>query len=1084
ISWEKLSGPAPGRLSLDKAIAYDQQGRFASIDRLELSLRTSSLLSGLIDIESLKASGLSLERRPEIVPKQDKDKPSGGTLPFGIKANVELTGTVANKFLAPGTQGQGSGNLALGGNFSLIDGALRAELNSSWLDGRSQGLNLKAEVSQGLDGLPDTMKLLVSAQDCTGGPLSYLLGRPDWPAWSLVVSGEGPLSDWHGLATLGLDKDPLDKASMGNGLARDGQKASGATDAGGLEQGSEPTALAMPKNLANIATARLTVQGKTGRVRDDFVRDLAATISVSAQAGPEAPLPIPEGIRNILGQAIELEGKAELNGKSVKGELFVLAPRASVKVAGLEIKMANGGFELAGHGQLGFSQTLTDLLAASLGPQSGQDGRQAEPKVAPLPNAQVTGKVAFTGPTVPEGDQLSPESAPDSPDPAYPALPPRPFSRATQLAAEDSQPSQAPGGWVGLDYGLALASKDGEISLGDLRLSAPGLMISGSGKMAPNSGREAKLTLGLEPDSLFWPIVLGLLEKENQEGTALGLKASLAQDQEGAFDLSAELSLKELGILASPWAGPIEASLTAKGPAERLAVGLTAKSEALKGPLEVFPDVTLDFNGELSGLPKPALAKGQLAIKTGDFSAGPLELATGLSFSLASPGAAASLPNQASAGEANNGLAPTGTNNQGLAMDLALSGLSLSAGPNKEFLALESPSLGISLRPGSPPAFEGSLRLNVGNWKIARALTGLELNGAPASLEADLGPAGGSTHSAVVKLVVPELRLGQDLALNSLTLDLTARNYLTDLNFDLSLSAGQSKLGPVSLSKAQVRGQGQGQKAGLDVELLAANGSEFLTLSGDADLASRKANIVNLQLAPMPWVPGGLRLSQPMALDFASGLSIGKAAISLGKGGTLEVSGSLDPLSVKARLADFSMANLSGLSGSVPQGLANLTLDYGQGGTGSFELAAKLAAPAALEGLSKTLNVTANGRFEGPRTVSGKITLNQSRFKDVSLNYRLPLAPAGKFFKPDMDGPISAELTWKGSVAPIWNLIGLADRTLTGELDLALKVEGSINKPRPKANLYLANGQYEDLVLGLLVSRINMEAHDQEDGNI
>jgi translocation and assembly module TamB len=91
------------------------------------------------------------------------------------------------------------------------------------------------------------------------------------------------------------------------------------------------------------------------------------------------------------------------------------------------------------------------------------------------------------------------------------------------------------------------------------------------------------------------------------------------------------------------------------------------------------------------------------------------------------------------------------------------------------------------------------------------------------------------------------------------------------------------------------------------------------------------------------------------------------------------------------------------------------------------------------------------------------------------------MAKSGDWIAPDFGGHIMAHLAWKGSVAPIWSLIGLADRKLTGLLDLDLKVEGSINKPIPVVKMYLVNGSYEDLVTGIFLSGINLELTDSAD---
>ncbi|MDR2387076.1 MAG: translocation/assembly module TamB domain-containing protein, partial [Deltaproteobacteria bacterium] len=1002
-------------------------GRFAQVDRLELKLKPASLLSGLLEVTALNLSGLKLERRPEIAPSPKTDQSSSGLPPINLKARFDLSGFLANQVLAPQSKDPTLGKLDLKGNFSLTDGAISALLTTSWLDDTDRGLELTAALSQGQGGAPDQLKILLSARDGPGGPLSYLLNRPDWPAWSLSLKGQGPLSGWEGQASLALGPS------------------------------SDPNS---ESPLTYLATAKLSIAGKHGTIKEDLIDNRSLGLALEAQLGPEAPLPIPDQIFDLIGRDLEILSQVDLEGQSIKGHLSIGAPKASISIQGLDFLITDLGFTLTGKGQMAFAPSLAAALAQPK-------------KTAPQDQAQ--------------SEQSASESAPSDsevplfPSAAYPALPPS----APNLAPKPGLLEKEPSAWLSFDYDLILASQDGQMEIKDLSLTGTGLSLKASGLIEPNQSKKANLDLTLSQDSQLWPTLIALIGSQSKKSGSLALKTQLSQNSTGILDLNTTINLSELDLLASPWGGPVSLGLKAQGPLAKLSINLTVNSPKLVGPKEDFPDLNLAYQGQVLGLPNFQGAGGHLTLTTGPFASGPLDLATDFDFAWpnqapqADPAGSdpALAPSQRQLLAENSGPKPT------LAMDLSLKNLSLSAGPNKELLDLESPALSLSLRPDSVPKPRGSLKLKVGDWQTVGALTGLDLSGSPASLEASLDPSESHQNSAQVKLDLPELRMGQDLHLKGLVLDLEAKDYLSALNYQLILKAGPSQLGPIGISKATIEGQGDGRTAELKVELLSTNGPELLALSGKADLVERKGLIENLKLASIPQLPGGLKLNQPVTINFMEGLSLSQTVISMGRGGTVDLSGSLEPLNIKAKLVDFNFDNLSGLSDQVPQGQANLTLDYDQSGLGSFELTAKLTAPPALESLAKILNLTANGKFE-PRAVSGQITLNQTRLQTISLNYRLPLSPAGKFFKPDLDGPLSAAMTWKGPLSPLWNLIGLTDRTMTGELDLDLKIEGSARSPKPKVNAYLANGQYQDLVLGLLVSHINMEIHDQADGNL
>ncbi|MDR2301721.1 MAG: translocation/assembly module TamB domain-containing protein [Deltaproteobacteria bacterium] len=1101
LSWTGIEGPLPEKLIVQGLVANDKLGRFAQVDRLELNLKPGSLMGGLLEITALNVSGLNLERRPEMEPSPDTPDSSSGLPPINIKARFDVSGFLANQVLAPQSNDPSAGKLDLKGNFSLTDGAISAQLATSWLDDTLRGVELTAALSQGQGGAPDELKILVSARDGAGGPLSYLLDRPDWPAWSLSVNGQGPLTGWQGQATLALldpkavhasspapGEAPSEAPNESPGEAPVKTASPNATyndnpatdlpeaSASGQAQGENVLLAQNPASpLTYVATAKLSIAGKNGTIKGDLIDNRSLRLSLSAQLGPEAPIPIPDEIFDLIGRDLELFSEVDLEGPSIKGDLLVKAPKATVSILGLDFLMVDGGFDLTGNGQIAFDPTLAAALANKNSTDGSKNG-QADFDQTALSSVPTESEVPLFS------------------DAPYPPLPPT----AAGAAPNEAEAKKDPGDWLTFGYDLNLASKDNRFEIKDLSLTGTGLTVKGAGTMDPDAGKKANLDLGLSQDSKLWPTVMALIGSESKKSGSLALKTQLSQNPEGLLNLETVVNLTELDLLASPWGGPVTVILKANGPVEKLTVDLGVNSPKLLGPREDLPDVNFAYKGQVLGLPNFQGANGHLALTTGNFASGPIELSTDFDFSLPAqttaqaaaqasqetpvPAAAQTTGqalNQTSAQAAGQALEPS----PDMAMDANLKNLTLSAGPNKELLDLESPALSLSLRPGSVPAPRGSLKLKVGDWKTVGALTGLDLSGSPASLEASLDPAGSNENSAQVKLDLPELKMGQDLHIKGLVLDLEAKDYLTALNYQINLNASQSQLGPIGISKARVEGQGDGRKADLKVELLSTNGSELLTLSGNGDLVEKKAVIDNLKLASIPQLPGGLKLNQPVTISFMEGLSLSQTVISMGRGGTVDVSGSLEPLKIKAKLVDFALDNLSGLSDQVPQGQANLTLDYDQSGAGSFELTAKFTAPPALESLAKILNVTANGKFE-PRSVSGKITLNQTRLQTISVDYRLPLIPEGKFFKPDMDGPLSAAMTWKGPFSPIWNLIGLTDRAFTGELDLDLKIEGSAKAPKPVVNAYLANGQYQDLVLGLLVSHINMEIHDQADGNL
>lgn len=93
--------------------------------------------------------------------------------------------------------------------------------------------------------------------------------------------------------------------------------------------------------------------------------------------------------------------------------------------------------------------------------------------------------------------------------------------------------------------------------------------------------------------------------------------------------------------------------------------------------------------------------------------------------------------------------------------------------------------------------------------------------------------------------------------------------------------------------------------------------------------------------------------------------------------------------------------------------------------------------------------------------------------EQAGLEVRLPLHfSANGLPLPDMAAPLSGRLDWQGELAPLWRLVPVADRRVTGRLDMHLALAGSLAVPTAKGRLEVAGGRYEDLALGILLTDI------------
>ena len=93
--------------------------------------------------------------------------------------------------------------------------------------------------------------------------------------------------------------------------------------------------------------------------------------------------------------------------------------------------------------------------------------------------------------------------------------------------------------------------------------------------------------------------------------------------------------------------------------------------------------------------------------------------------------------------------------------------------------------------------------------------------------------------------------------------------------------------------------------------------------------------------------------------------------------------------------------------------------------------------------------------------------------EQAGLEVRLPLHfSANGLPLPDMAAPLAGRLDWQGELAPLWRLVPVADRRVTGRLDMHLALAGSLAVPTARGRLEISGGRYEDLALGILLTDI------------
>ncbi len=304
-----------------------------------------------------------------------------------------------------------------------------------------------------------------------------------------------------------------------------------------------------------------------------------------------------------------------------------------------------------------------------------------------------------------------------------------------------------------------------------------------------------------------------------------------------------------------------------------------------------------------------------------------------------------------------------------------------------------------------------------------------------------------------------------------------------------------------------------------------------LALAGTYDLSRREIILSRLSLND-PGRKAGLRLAAPLTVNLAQGPRVTGLDMAFTPGGRLTAEADLRPGSMRlnAKLTALPLAFFRlFVEDALPEGSIDADVSYAaapSGPKGSVALRARLASlaadspgPAAARaqtaagssgttpssGATASAGATASpGAASSPEALSSKapgldLKLDAALERGAGLRLRgegslaldgsapgnqgklrfsLPLIPGADGTPlPDFKAPLTASFALDSPTAPLWRLAPLPGRTLDGRLAVNMEVTGTLAAPAVTGTAYLAGGRYEDKLLGVLLTDMDLEAH-------
>lgn len=201
-----FTGALSSRATIERLTIADDAGIWLTLNGVVLDWNRAAVLAGRISVNELLADEVLIDRPPRPAPDAVPAPEAPGFALPDLPVSVEIGRVAADRIvLGPAVLGQ------------TVEGSLEAGLNLSGGEGRAQLAIRRAD--DGPDGQIDLtasyanasgmLVIDLAASEGAGGIAASLLGLPGEPAADLTIKGSGPLSDFAAdvrLATDGQDR--------------------------------------------------------------------------------------------------------------------------------------------------------------------------------------------------------------------------------------------------------------------------------------------------------------------------------------------------------------------------------------------------------------------------------------------------------------------------------------------------------------------------------------------------------------------------------------------------------------------------------------------------------------------------------------------------------------------------------------------------------------------------------------------------------------------------------------------------------------------------------------------------------------
>ena len=396
------------------------------------------------------------------------------------------------------------------------------------------------------------------------------------------------------------------------------------------------------------------------------------------------------------------------------------------------------------------------------------------------------------------------------------------------------------------------------------------------------------------------------------------------------------------------------------------------------------------------------------------------------------------------------------------------------------FFGLETASSMRVRLPQEHPLLDGSASVTVRDWSFLRGL-GVPLDADSFSLQVQASTSG-SRQDAVANIQGATLRVANPAGdIDSLKANVSARDVFGVPVLDGQILVGAGQMAGQSWEQGNIT---LSTDNALDLAAIrfAVKVDGDLAVSADGSYNPQQA-LLHLQgLELLAEEQGlGVRLTHPVDVRHAPALSFDALDLALLPSGALSLKGDLNPekLSLDLQVREVPLAVAHLVSPGIPDGMVNGTLAVrGTMRQPQAELALSLT-DVGLEGKAVPVALRFQGSLQpkGARSLARlEATLEGMGPRPGLLRAEVPVSFVGG--APQLLGntPLSGSLNWEGRLEDVWGFVPLPTMRLSGAGMIKASLEGTLDKPRCEASVYVGGGRFEELVQGVLLADIDLQA--------